>query len=212
MEGVPNLGSLTMYLNTKDKVKTFEESHPKFLINRKYDPNWVTSSGVVGIWASTYLAWKKFLETNYDFLIVFEDDIVLDKDFKEKLSNYMTELPDTWEFFTLYTPYDAIRFYTPEVKDIGQENICKIYQANNAACYLISRNGAQRAIENIESEGITVPVDWYYSFFRHDDDRSKGEKVITFESFALKPSKHMLVEPLEAAYVNSTILRSESLL
>ena len=211
MEGIPGLKSVTMYLDTKEKVNIFQEEYLEFKINRKYDPTWVTSCGVVGIWASTYLAWKKFLETEHDFLIVFEDDVTLDKDFKERLNNYMLELPLTWEFFVLYTPYDAIRFYSPKVKDIGQENVCKIYQANHTACYLISRKGAQRAIENIEAAGITVPVDWYLSSYRHDDERSKNEKVITFEAFAIKPHKKPMVVPLEGAYVNSTILRTESL-
>ena len=42
--------------------------------------------GVVGIIGSNYLAWKEFLKTDNDILVLFEDDITVSKNIKYFIS------------------------------------------------------------------------------------------------------------------------------
>ena len=40
-------------------------------------------TGVVGVWASNFLAWKNLLESDYDAVIIFEDDAEMKDNFFE---------------------------------------------------------------------------------------------------------------------------------
>jgi len=87
MSFLPRLGSETMYLNTAEKAEAFTNQTPEFKVNTVTDfckpgETFPPSSGVIGVWASTYLAYKKFLESDKNLLIIFEDDIVISKNFK----------------------------------------------------------------------------------------------------------------------------------
>ena len=82
MSFLPRLGSPTMYFNTADKAEAFINQTPEFKVNTVTDfckpgETFPPSSGVIGVWASTYLAYKKFLESDKNVLLLFEDDITL---------------------------------------------------------------------------------------------------------------------------------------
>ena len=87
MSFLPRLGSPTVYLNTADKAEEFINRTPEFKVNTVTDfckpgETFPPSSGVVGVWASNYLAYKKFLESDKDVLLIFEDDIVISNNLK----------------------------------------------------------------------------------------------------------------------------------
>ena len=89
MSFLPRLGSETVYLNTAEKAKEFIDNTPEFKVNTVTDfckpgETFPPSSGVIGVWASTYLAYKKFLESDKSVLILFEDDITLSSNFKNQ--------------------------------------------------------------------------------------------------------------------------------
>ena len=116
---LPRLGSPTMYLNTVDKVENFINLHLEFKVNTVEDycqpgETFPPSAGVVGVWASNYMAYKRFLKSDYDTLIIFEDDILLSKNFKTVLEMYMQELPFGWDFFSFFVPDDSLFAFNEE--------------------------------------------------------------------------------------------------
>lgn len=118
--------------------------------------------GELGIWASNYTAWKNFLKTDYEYIILMEDDIILSNDFNNKLIKYLDELPDNWDIFTAYIPtFGNVRY--EKRKDqlmIGKENICKVYQSWSCLCYVVSRKGAEKLIKEVRKK-IKSPLDHY---------------------------------------------------
>ncbi len=120
--------------------------------------------GELGIWASNYSAWKNFASTDNEMLMLMEDDIVLSKNFNSKLSDYINELPDGWDFFTVYIPsFGNIRYKVHKpVLDIGKENICKVYQSWSCLCYVVSKQGAEKLLKLVQSP-VTSPIDhWLF--------------------------------------------------
>jgi GR25 family glycosyltransferase involved in LPS biosynthesis len=167
-----------MYLNTIDKVENFVNTRPEFKVNTVEDycqpgETFPPSAGVVGVWASNYLAYKKFLESDYDTLVLFEDDILMSKNFKDVVETYMWELPSDWDFFSFFVPDDSLFAYTDTDHNIGAQNVCVSYQQWSCAGYMVSRSGARKAIEDIESKGINCPVDWYIFNFRMKKEENK---------------------------------------
>ena len=203
---LPRLGSPTMYLNTLDKVENFINLHPEFKVNTVEDycqpgETFPPSAGVVGVWASNYMAYKRFLKSDYDTLIIFEDDITLSKNFKSVLESYMTELPFDWDFFSFFVPNDSLFAYNEEQHNIGAENVCLSYQQWSCAGYMVSRAGAEKAVADIESRGINCPVDWYIFNFR----MKKEDNQKTFFTYTLKPGKYRPIKFLQGAFEYSQI-------
>ena len=201
MSFLPRLGSPTVYLNTADKAEEFINRTPEFKVNTVTDfckpgETFPPSSGVVGVWASNYLAYKKFLESDKDVLLIFEDDIVISNNFKTIANMYMNELMPIWDFFSFFVPDDSLFAYNESEHDLGEEHICKSYQQWSCAGYAVSRRGAEKAIADIESQGINCPVDWYIFNFRMKQE----ENQMRFNTFTVKPQVYKPIKfLLEAA-------------
>ena len=211
MSFLPRLGSSTMYLNTADKAETFINQTPKFKVNTVEDycqpgETFPPSAGVVGVWASNYLAYKKFLESDYDTLLIFEDDILLSKNFELITTLYMKELMPIWDFFSFFVPDDSLFAYNKEQHDLGEEYTCRSYQQWSCAGYAVSRKGAKRAVEDVESRGINCPVDWYIFNFRMKQE----ENQMKFNTFTVKPDVYRPIKFLQEAAQISQIHRGST--
>jgi GR25 family glycosyltransferase involved in LPS biosynthesis len=211
MSFLPRLGSPTMYLNTAEKAENFINEYPEFKVNTVHDyaqpgETFPPSAGVVGVWASNWMAYKAFLETDKDVLFIFEDDIVLSKNFETITNFYMQELLPTWDFFSLFVPDDSLFAYKPEEHDIYEEHVCKSYQQWSCAAYAVSRRGAEKALKDIATRGITAPVDWYVFNFRMKAEQDQ----MRFATYTLKPEVYQPVKFLLEAAAHSQIHRGST--
>lgn len=206
MKHMDRLKSPTVYLNTKEKVDQYLLDTPKFKVNTVEDyaqpgETFPPSAGVVGVWASNYTAYKNFLKTDKDLLFLFEDDVILSANFMSVVRFYMSELPLDWDFFSPFVPDDSLFAYSEQEHHFGASNICKSYQQWSCASYVVSRSGAKKAIKNIESMGITAPVDWYIFNFR-----MKAEKdQMRFNTYTVKPNTYKPTKLLLTAASQSQI-------
>jgi len=206
MSFLPRLGSPTMYLNTAEKAEGFINENPDFKVNTVYDyaqpgETFPPSSGVVGVWASNWLAYKNFLETDKDVLFIFEDDIVISANFAPITHFYMQELPLTWDFFSFFVPDDSLFAYNEEQHDILEDHVCRSYQQWSCAGYAVSRRGAEKALKDVATRGITAPVDWYVFNFRMKQEADQ----MRFATYTLKPNVYRPIKFSLKAAVNSQI-------
>lgn len=211
MRSVDRLNSPTIYLDTKEKMEEFLKSNLSFKVNTVEDyaqpgETFPPSSGVVGVWASNYLAYKNFLNSDKELLFLFEDDIMLSANFMAIASFYLKELPSDWDFFSLFVPDDSLFAYNEDLHHIGKANICKSYQQWSCASYVVTRQGAEKAVKDIESAGISAPIDWYIFNFRMKADPNQ----IIFDTYTLKPKTYKPVKFLLDAAVNSQIHRGRT--
>lgn len=211
MGSVDRLGSPTVYLNSKEKMEQFIANTPDFKVNTVEDyaqpgETFPPSSGVIGVWASNYLAYKNFLKTDKELLFLFEDDILLSANFMTIVPFYLRELPENWDFFSAFVPDDSLFAYNKDQHDIDRVNICKSYQQWSCASYVVSRSGAKKAIKDIESRGISAPIDWYIFNFRMKPEPGQ----VIFNTYTLKPRAYRPVKFLLNAAVNSQIHRGKT--
>lgn len=154
-----------MMRNTEDITNFYKKSNLKIYPKGFEDTGW--KPGELGIWASNYTAWSNFLESDYDHIMLMEDDIQLSKHFSQLLYKYIDELPDDWDVFTVYIPPTGNIRYKKYQRDlsIGKENVCKVYQSWSCLCYVVSKKGAKKMIEDVKTP-VTRPIDHY--LFYHD--------------------------------------------
>lgn len=201
LDFLPRLGSPTQYLNTIDKAEEFINENQDFKVNTVEDyaqpgETFPPSSGVIGVWASNWLAYKNFLQTDKDVLLIFEDDIELSANFQMITNFYMQELMPIWDFFSVFVPDDSLFAYNEEQHDITEQHICRSYQQWSCAAYAVSRRGAEKALKDVATRGITAPVDWYVFNFRMKQELDQ----MKFATYTLKPHVYKPVKfNLEAA-------------
>ena len=167
LKNIKMLNSDTIKISSYSDYIKFVEENPDFNVdpmgyNLDNKQGW--RYGEVGIWASNWLAWKSFIESEYDYLILMEDDIVLYENFLPELERYMKQLPENFDAFHAFCPSDQNHKYDLSM-DFSDE-VCSSYQDWSAACYVVSRSGAQKMMY-FASTGIRLPLDWF--MFRQKD-------------------------------------------
>jgi len=132
--------------------------------------------GEIGNFGSHYLAWKYLRESDLNYLIVFEDDVLINNSFHEKYQIAMSVLPEDYDIFSIYVdPNQHPRF--DESQKISYY-ISKGYQDWSTLCYVVSKRGAEKLCKYIEDIGMDHPTDWF--IFR------KGHQGI-FNVYTLPP-------------------------
>lgn len=112
------------------------------------------------------------------------------------------ELPEGWEFFSPFVPSDSLFAYNEIEHSFNNDYLtCRSYQQWSCATYVVSRAGAKKAIENVESIGITAPIDWYIFNFRMKQEDGQ----IRFNTYTVKPNSYKPVKLLLAAAAYSSI-------
>lgn len=166
-EDFKELDTPTIIMRNVDDVKSFYKDSGINIDPRGFEQTgW--KPGELGIWASNIIAWETFSKTDYEFVILMEDDIVLTKEFNKKLINYIDELPDDWDVFTAFIPETGNVRYGKNRKDlyIGKDNVCKVYQSWSCLCYVVSKNGVKKLLNEIKKP-VSSPIDHY--LFYHKD-------------------------------------------
>jgi GR25 family glycosyltransferase involved in LPS biosynthesis len=130
--------------------------------------------GEIGIWASNWTAWNNFLNSDSDYLILIEDDIVYGNNFMELIVEYILQLPEGWEIFHAFSPADQFGKYEDR-HNFGAKDVCVAYQDWSNLCYIITKNAAKKMIDN--SNKFNLPLDWYM-FRQHH----------LFKTYTVKPT------------------------
>jgi GR25 family glycosyltransferase involved in LPS biosynthesis len=111
----------------------------------------------IGCWASHHIAWKEFYESDYDAVVIFEDDIDIKDGFFENLLGNISLLPGDWDAFFALVPEGNFSYYN-RAHDIGSKAVCKAYQGNWLGAYVINKSGAEKLLSSAK-EKIRRPVD-----------------------------------------------------
>lgn len=188
-----DLKSPTIYLSTIEELNECLSQYPQVRFNPSPDTTRVFPgrTGAAGLWIGTYLAYKNFLATNADVLFIFEDDIKISANFGRVVNLYSSELPEDWDILSLLTPWDTIRSrYTANHDIPDKKYICLIYQDWSTGAYMISRKAATFIVNDIETNGISHPIDFYLFNYRYNNQPAE----LTFRSFNIRPSRYVPVK------------------
>jgi GR25 family glycosyltransferase involved in LPS biosynthesis len=143
--------------------------------------------GEVGCFASHYEFWKYVRDNKLECAIIFEDDCTVHNNFSARSAFYLSNVPKTFDVFSLFVHSNQAGRYTAEHHITNQ--IAKGYQDWSTLCYVVSLKGAEKLCSIVEEHGMTEPVDWF--IFR------KGHAGI-LETYTLAPRESHLVDIDEA--------------
>jgi GR25 family glycosyltransferase involved in LPS biosynthesis len=167
LENFTQFDTPTIIMKDTEDIKSFYKTAKIKIDPKGFEGNgW--KPGELGIWASNLVAWQNFIKSDYDYIILIEDDIVLTKGFNKKLIGHIEELPDDWDIFTAYVPETGNIRYNKSNKKlfVGKDNICRIYQSWSCLCYVVSKQGAQKLLKEVQ-DLVSSPID-HYLFYHHN--------------------------------------------
>jgi glycosyl transferase family 25 len=116
---------------------------------------------VIGCAMAHIKIWKLFLESNADYAIIFEDDVVFENNFKEKLDLGIKNTPDDFDILYLgcFGCQNNLNFNTLQFANLGILNlkakfrnqfVNKPFIALATHAYVVSRNGAKKLLSYID--------------------------------------------------------------
>jgi hypothetical protein len=126
----------------------------------------------------------KRIAENYDYAIIFEDDVILGDNFKNTIEKYINDLPNDWDMLFFGAGPDQFDFHIPKFRLVDGVNVYKKCTLLNnkqggingssrfGDSYVISKKCCQKILENINLPRyiISHPVDHllnYINFYNN---------------------------------------------
>ncbi len=134
-------------LNTKADLKTFEQ-----LLGH------LPNLGTIGCSLSHIKTWKTFLASNFEYAIIFEDDVSFD--YTKLLSTIEELIPNNslWDIVS----FDLLHHGTPlTIKKLSNNQRLVFYltEVTKSGTYIINRKAAAKLLE--KALPIKMPIDYY---------------------------------------------------
>ncbi len=153
-----NLENIFGKIKRFDAINGYDIEIPNYWMVPNGTDHHVTKQGTYGCFLSHYTVIKKFIDSSYEILTVFEDDAGFINNFSEQFNNFYNNIPDNWEM--LYLGFTNNRYPGPP-KYIN-EYCYKTVSVNTTICYMLNKKGANNLInlldENIKKKK-NLPID-----------------------------------------------------
>lgn len=116
--------------------------------------------GTIGCSLSHIKAWQTFLDSNFEFAIIFEDDVSFEP---TKLKSTITQLIEDkklWDINNFETAHGGTPLSIKSFSD-GQKLVVYLTEVSHAGAYMINREAAHKLLE--KALPIKMPIDHYFT-------------------------------------------------
>lgn len=108
----------------------------------------LTNLGFIGLWISNLNAFHSLLNSDYDALLIFEDDAVLVDDFESKFKTCLEELPNDFGLFSIGYRDLYLNLYSIE-HSIQKDNVCRMFQTGDSWSILYKKEFVEELLNRI---------------------------------------------------------------
>jgi hypothetical protein len=170
---LPELNSETIKIDSQETLEKFLLENIEFKVDpdgydpENFEPIYLKDEssplgwkyGQIGIWASNYMAWLNFLKTDFDYVMLVEDDVYFKEGSFEVFEECLRQLPDDWEIYHFCVPRQ--KRIMNQLTEVINSKISLPYINDSNACYIVNRAGVNKLLQQV-SEGIFLPLDWHW--------------------------------------------------
>jgi GR25 family glycosyltransferase involved in LPS biosynthesis len=116
--------------------------------------------GTIGCSLSHKIAWDRFLESDSEFALIFEDDVKFDPDELRRVVRLLMQKKGLWDLVALELNHNGS---PAKIFPLFRDKFLVIYLTNikHSGCYLINRVTAKKLIEKFYP--IKMPLDHYFT-------------------------------------------------
>ena len=116
--------------------------------------------GTVGCSLSHMKAWQAFLNSPFEYALIFEDDVSFDPSLLRQIVKEVLAVPDKWDLVNFENLHRSLHLPLASLTQ-GHELVSFLTPVTHAGCYLINRTAARRLLA--KALPIKLPVDHYFS-------------------------------------------------
>lgn len=157
-----------------------------------YEVKYQARLGQLGIWYSVLNA------LDHAPIVTFEDDALLHSNFQWEFEARIAELPEDFDFFSLFIPRDSDHIYTTDHS--AGWFICKTYQRYGGVSMYYSKNGARKIKSLLERDGITGQYDdTLYEYSKRGELNGYCSKPIVQDLVYITGTEESIVQETEYA-------------
>jgi GR25 family glycosyltransferase involved in LPS biosynthesis len=151
---MPYMNSETHRISNSYELNNYYRDHDKFNLLGKI------KYGEIGCLASHYDSWVNLINSEYDSLIVIEDDALISDNFINNIYEYISDIPENFDVASLYVHPNRNQYYDSSLHNIGNKYICLGFQDRSTLAYIISKNGAKK-YKNFADKLFDRPLDLF---------------------------------------------------
>jgi len=153
--------------------------------NKSFEKN------IMGNQLSHYNILKEMIKNNYKYILIFQDDVMLRKNFIEEINNIMNNIPENAEIINIgYNKFASLNNFIPynlnndEEKELSKKNInkhiCILNDTINPCSlgYIVTLNGAQNLINYFNTIGFLRATDWNYNDYLISKNIYYGSRLV----------------------------------
>jgi len=135
------------------------------IFQKYFAPNLHTHTHVPSITCKHILAYQAAVNNNYQHILIFEDDAILDKDFNNIFNQSINELnarDDRNEPIIISYENSELKYFSN--KDLAKGKL--LYQTNKTRCaaaYLVNSAAAKLFIEDATTNKVNAIIDWWHN-------------------------------------------------
>ncbi len=115
--------------------------------------------GTIGCSLSHIKTWEKFLASDSQYAIVFEDDVSFDPEKLKKVVHELIQNKQLWDIVTFEIHRHGNPLTLKKLQN-NQELVVYLTEITDAGAYIINRNAAKTLLE--QALPINIPIDLYY--------------------------------------------------
>jgi GR25 family glycosyltransferase involved in LPS biosynthesis len=145
---------------------------------------------IMGNQLSHYYILKEMIEKKYDYIIIFQDDVILRNNFCSELDNVLNNIPSDAEIINIafhkyasyntFIPWDLNDPNNCMIKNNITKGICILQDTVNPCSlgYIVTLNGAKNLIEHFNKIGFLRATDWNYNDYLRNKNIFYGSSVV----------------------------------
>jgi GR25 family glycosyltransferase involved in LPS biosynthesis len=158
--------TLSLYDDSRISLHTRHNIHKNY---RRSDYE-INTAGAIGASFSHITLWENFLKGDSEYLVVFEDDTIVDQKVMRLIDTLIPTLPTNWDMWLLGTHAWGLK-----TKPLVKTDLKGWYSVQNftgAHGYVLSRQGAKILLEN------PYPIETHIEYYISGCAEFKGLKLI----------------------------------
>jgi hypothetical protein len=136
----------------------------------------ISTAGAIGATLSHVSIWKQFLQGDADYIVVFEDDTIVDQKALNYIDQLIARLPSEWHMWLLGNHSGS--FNGKPLISGDKKSWWQVTQFTGAHAYILSRKGAEILLED------PFPIETHIEFYITACAQLKG--LILIKHWALR--------------------------
>jgi GR25 family glycosyltransferase involved in LPS biosynthesis len=167
----------------------FSEKEKYYFRNVDYrTQNYATK--IMGNQLSHFYILKEMIDKNYNYIIIFQDDVILRKNFCKELEIVLSNIPKDAEIiniafhkfasFNTFVPWDLNDENNIMIKRKVNKGICILQETINPCSlgYIVTLQGAKNLITHFNRTGFLRATDWNYNDYLRSKNIFYGSNVV----------------------------------